>query len=151
LLDIINQSHSFSLTGNMEFHLQNLLDKKGRQLEQAATLGQRVLAQQLELEERIRQLQETEDLQSKAEKSHELTETVTTWDHENEKLFKAFGVSVSRLSLLSTHHGRRVMSEGQDATGMHLPLQLTTKKREYPPCEISSNEVLTNRAGAARC
>src|SRR5882762_6734726 len=49
--------HSSS-AGDMKFHLQNLLDSKEKQLQQAGTLGQRVLAQQMELEERIRQIQE---------------------------------------------------------------------------------------------
>ncbi|KAJ7821017.1 hypothetical protein B0H14DRAFT_3471865 [Mycena olivaceomarginata] len=47
----------FSSAGDMRYHLQSLLDAKERQLQQAGALGQRVLAQQMELEERIRQLQ----------------------------------------------------------------------------------------------
>lgn len=39
-------------------HLQTLLEAKKRQLQGAATLGQRVLEQQVELQERVRQLQE---------------------------------------------------------------------------------------------
>ncbi|KAF6745032.1 hypothetical protein DFP72DRAFT_1018302 [Ephemerocybe angulata] len=38
-------------------HLQSLLDAKERQLNQAGILGQRVLAQQMELEERVKKLQ----------------------------------------------------------------------------------------------
>lgn len=37
--------------------LESLLDAKSRQLEQAGILGQRVLAQQMELEERVKALQ----------------------------------------------------------------------------------------------
>jgi len=56
---LIYSAHSSS-AGDMRFHLQNLLDSKEKQLQQAGTLGQRVLAQQMELEERIRQLQEAD-------------------------------------------------------------------------------------------
>ena len=41
----------------LQSHLRSLLDAKERQLTQAGALGQQVLAQQMELEERIRQLQ----------------------------------------------------------------------------------------------
>ena len=41
----------------LKAHLQTLLEAKERQLLQAGTLGQRVLAQQMELEERIRKIQ----------------------------------------------------------------------------------------------
>ncbi|KAK7027275.1 hypothetical protein VNI00_015364 [Paramarasmius palmivorus] len=43
---------------DVKSHLQTLLDVKEKQLQQAGTFGQRVLAQQMELEERIRHLQE---------------------------------------------------------------------------------------------
>src|SRR5690348_15342846 len=38
-------------------HLQTLLEAKERQLHQAGIIGQRVLAQQMELEERVKKLQ----------------------------------------------------------------------------------------------
>ena len=40
-------------TGDMRQHLQNLLDTKDRQVQQVATLGERVLQQRMELEEKI--------------------------------------------------------------------------------------------------
>ena len=94
--------HSSS-TGDMRFHLQNLLDSKEKQLQQAGTLGQRVLAQQMELEERIRQLQEADadkgeddELDAEAtERYRELAETIRTWDAENAQLSSAFGSKVS--------------------------------------------------------
>ncbi|KAI6019868.1 hypothetical protein F5J12DRAFT_968007 [Pisolithus orientalis] len=49
---------AFSSTGERKFQLQLLLDTKEKQLQQAGALGQRVLAQQIELEEKIRQIQE---------------------------------------------------------------------------------------------
>ena len=94
--------HSSS-AGDMRFHLQNLLDSKEKQLQQAGTLGQRVLAQQMELEERIRQLQEIDadkgeddELDAEAtERYRELAETISTWDAENAQLSSAFGSKVS--------------------------------------------------------
>ncbi|GLB42302.1 putative meiotic cell cortex C-terminal pleckstrin homology [Lyophyllum shimeji] len=91
----------FSSAGDMKFHLQNLLDSKEKQLQQAGTLGQRVLAQQMELEERIRQLQELEadkgdddEIDEYArERYRELAETLVAWDNENAQLSSAFGSS----------------------------------------------------------
>lgn len=87
--------------GDMKNHLQALLDNKERQLQQAGTLGQRVLAQQMELEERIRQLQELDidkpddepvDLETK-DRFRELAQTLTDWDSENAQLSSGFGSS----------------------------------------------------------
>jgi hypothetical protein len=89
----------FSTAGDMKYHLQNLLDSKEKQLQQAGSLGQRVLAQQMELEERIRQLQVLEadkgeddeiDLGAR-ERYRELAETILSWDTENAQLSSAFG------------------------------------------------------------
>ncbi|RDB29713.1 Nuclear migration protein NUM1, partial [Hypsizygus marmoreus] len=94
----------FSSAGDMKFHLQNLLDNKEKQLQQAGTLGQRVLAQQMELEERIRQLQELEadkseddEIEEQArERYRELADTLVSWDAENAQLSSAFGNSKQR-------------------------------------------------------
>jgi len=48
----------FSTADNMKMHLQHLLDSKGKQLQQAGSLGQCILAQQKELEEQIKQIQD---------------------------------------------------------------------------------------------
>jgi hypothetical protein len=115
-------AHSSS-AGDMRFHLQNLLDSKEKQLQQAGTLGQRVLAQQMELEERIRQLQEAdadkgEDDELDAEATgryRELAETIRTWDAENAQLSSAFGSKVSfgyPIFILSVPGGRKNDMEG---------------------------------------
>ncbi|KAG6873178.1 hypothetical protein C0995_001788 [Termitomyces sp. Mi166 len=91
----------FSSAGDMKFHLQTILDNKEKQLQQAATLGQRVLAQRVELEERIRQLQELEAEKADddvvdttaRERYHELADTMLAWDGENAQLSTAFGSS----------------------------------------------------------
>ncbi|KAH7913300.1 hypothetical protein BJ138DRAFT_1124484 [Hygrophoropsis aurantiaca] len=90
---------TFSSTSERKFQLQLLLDEKEKQLQQAGTLGQRVLAQQIELEERVRQLQDLdaergddEDFDSEArERYRELAETIKTWNSENAQLSSAFG------------------------------------------------------------
>ncbi|KAJ7088122.1 hypothetical protein C8R44DRAFT_819509 [Mycena epipterygia] len=87
----------FSSAGDMKYHLQSLLDSKEKQLQQAGTLGQRILAQQMELEERIRQLQEIdadkldEDRvdDDARDRYRELAETLTAWDRENADLSTA--------------------------------------------------------------
>ncbi|KAF9445809.1 hypothetical protein P691DRAFT_762180 [Macrolepiota fuliginosa MF-IS2] len=90
--------------GDMNFYLQNLLDRKEKQLQQAGNLGQRVLAQQMELEERIRQIQEfvvdkpdEEEVDHQARvKYRELSDTILSWDSENAQLSSAFGTSAKR-------------------------------------------------------
>ncbi|CAL1699777.1 unnamed protein product [Somion occarium] len=83
-------------SGDMRFYLQNLLDGKEKQLQQAGTLGQQLLAQRMELEERIRQLQDfdldagDDDDATIREKYRELAETIKAWDAENEQLSDAF-------------------------------------------------------------
>lgn len=94
----------FSSAGDMKSHLQSLLDSKEHQLQQAATFGQRVLAQRMELEERIRQLQEVEVDKSEddeidqdsLDKYKELAETVMSWDNENAELSSTFSSSKVR-------------------------------------------------------
>ncbi|KAH7926165.1 hypothetical protein BV22DRAFT_1087687 [Leucogyrophana mollusca] len=90
---------AFSSTSERKFQLQLLLDEKEKQLQQAGTLGQRVLAQQIELEERVRQLQELDaergdedEFDSDArERYRELAETIKTWNLENAQLSSTFG------------------------------------------------------------
>lgn len=89
-------------SGDMRFYLQNLLDGKEKQLQQAGTLGQQLLAQRMELEERIRQLQELDldvsnddsDDATVREKYRELAETIKAWDAENEVLSNTFVTGV---------------------------------------------------------
>ncbi|KAG1843143.1 hypothetical protein DFJ58DRAFT_805024 [Suillus subalutaceus] len=84
---------AFSSAGQRKFRLQQLLDNKEKQLQQAGTLGQR------KLEEKIRQLQEFDvehaedgELDTDArERYRELAETIADWDAENAQLSSAFG------------------------------------------------------------
>lgn len=99
--ELTDDPFAATTAGDMNFYLQNLLDRKEKQLQQAGNLGQRVLAQQMELEERIRQIQESVvdrpedeevDTQTRA-KYRELSETILSWDSENAQLSSAFGTS----------------------------------------------------------
>lgn len=88
--------------GSMRSYLQNLLDTKEKQLQQAGTLGQRVLAQQMELEERVRQLQDIDSERTEEEevsvdtrqRYRDLANTLKSWDEENLTLSSTFGTSV---------------------------------------------------------
>ncbi|CCO29344.1 Anucleate primary sterigmata protein A [Rhizoctonia solani AG-1 IB] len=88
----------------MRVQLQALLDDKEKQLNLAGTLGQRILAQQLELEERINQLVDAEDrLQTNPEdgdsemrtKLQELADVMQGWETENERMFSSFGTKLN--------------------------------------------------------
>ena len=84
-------NNPLSTAGDMKFHLKILLDSKERQLQQADSLGLRVLAQQIELEERIRQLQELkadkgeeDEIDHEArQRYHDRAEIIMAWDSEN--------------------------------------------------------------------
>jgi hypothetical protein len=92
-----------SSTGDMRFHLKAFLDSKEKQLQYAGTLGQRVLAQQMELEERIGQLakaaadkSEGDEVDAEVvERYRELAGTIRTWDAENAQLSSVFESKVS--------------------------------------------------------
>ncbi|KAL1734245.1 hypothetical protein EV714DRAFT_281352 [Schizophyllum commune] len=95
----------------MKYQLQSLLDSKEKQLQQAGTLGQRVLAQQMELEERIRQIQEFAadhsedddiDLQVR-DKYEELANTIRAWDTENAQLSSPSSAAQSRRAKNAAH------------------------------------------------
>jgi len=47
--------------GDMKSHLQILLDGKEKALKQVGTLGQRILSQQVQLDERVHQLHKLEE------------------------------------------------------------------------------------------
>ena len=94
--------HPYTHTaGDIKYHLQAVLLSKGEQLEQAATLGQRVLAQQMELEERIRQLQDMDadkadddELDPETtDRYRDLVDTIQAWDAENAQLSSSFASS----------------------------------------------------------
>jgi hypothetical protein len=102
-------NNGLSSIGDMRLHLQNLLDLKEKQLQQAGTLGQRILAQQVELEERVRQLQEVEadkgddeDLDSDIrDRYRDLANVVKAWDSENGQLSSNLGSKVGSSSASS--------------------------------------------------
>ena len=91
----------------MRLHLQNLLDGKEMQLQQAAALGERLLAQRVELEERVRLLQEVDADKSDEitadmrERYRELADAVRAWELGNVQLTSAFTSSV-RIVVLYT-------------------------------------------------
>jgi hypothetical protein len=91
--------------GNLGIQLQALLDDKEKQLRLAGTLGQRFLAQQMELEERISQLNDLEAAKTGAtddeaveseirDKLQELKDTMSSWESENHDLFGVLGNKV---------------------------------------------------------
>jgi hypothetical protein len=85
---------------DMRQHLQTLLDGKEKQLQQAAALGERLLAQRVELEERVRLLQEmdadkTDEITADMrERYRELADAVRTWDFGNGQLTATFTSAV---------------------------------------------------------
>ena len=102
--DIGNDKDSLKIStaNDMKTHLQHLLDSKEKQLQQVGSLGQRVLAQQMELEERVRQIQEVieedrgeggeEQLDEETrDRYRQLADTLLAWNDENAKLSSAFG------------------------------------------------------------
>jgi hypothetical protein len=90
---------------DMRQHLQNLLDGKEKQLQQAAALGESLLAQRVELEGRVRLLQEVDADKSDEitadmrERYRELADTVRAWELGNVQLTSTFTSSVRILVL----------------------------------------------------
>lgn len=97
-----------SSIGGMKSHLQFLLDNKEKQLQQVGTLGQRILSQQVLLDERVRELHKLEadlgdnqDLDSEIrERYRKLTEMVEVWDADNARLTQLFTPKVRLFSHL---------------------------------------------------
>ena len=92
-----NSLSNGSSSGDMRFFLQSLLDEKEKQLQQAGTLGQQLLAQRMELEDTVRIMLETLDAgegDEVREKLRELEETMKMWDAENDQLSTTDGVKV---------------------------------------------------------
>ena len=95
----------------MRARLQTLLDQKEQELQSAGSLGQRILAQQMELEERINQISELElgrtglkddEIESEMRtKLNDLADTMNSWQHENQQLWSGFGPKVSMRDLYS--------------------------------------------------
>ncbi|KZS93912.1 hypothetical protein SISNIDRAFT_484879 [Sistotremastrum niveocremeum HHB9708] len=95
---------SFPSTDDIRLRLQVLLDSKEKQLAMASTLGQRLLSQQMDLEERISQLarlessrngQDMDDVPTEMRlKLKELVDSVQSWDKENTDLFNSVDDSI---------------------------------------------------------
>ena len=89
-------------TGDMRQHLQNLLDTKDRQVQQVATLGERVLQQRMELEEKIYQLRDldvdrgdSDDINGETRlRYHDLANMLKSWEEENVQLAGTLGIEV---------------------------------------------------------
>ncbi|KAF7798463.1 hypothetical protein EIP86_009684 [Pleurotus ostreatoroseus] len=93
-----NSLNNGTSSGDMRFYLQSLLDDKEKQLQQAGTLGQQLLAQRMELDDTVKMLQEMLDVGDGDEvrdKLRELDETIRSWDAENEQLSVPLGVKVN--------------------------------------------------------
>ncbi|KDQ07329.1 hypothetical protein BOTBODRAFT_610501 [Botryobasidium botryosum FD-172 SS1] len=98
--------------GDMRLQLQALLDEKVEQLKLTGTLGQRILAQQMELDERITQIHQLDQANNGyfpdgddasnelREKLEELSQKLQQWNVENEQLRDglALGAPASRPS-----------------------------------------------------
>ena len=84
--------------------LKTLLDQKEHELQSAGSLGQRILAQKMGLEERINQISELEsgrtglkddEIESEIRaKLNDLADTMHTRQHENQPLWSGFGPKV---------------------------------------------------------
>ncbi|KAJ7468059.1 hypothetical protein FB451DRAFT_1039936, partial [Mycena latifolia] len=64
--------------GDMKYHFPCFLDSNAKQLEQAGTPGHQLLAQQTELDERIRLLQEIDADKLARDRYCELAETLSS-------------------------------------------------------------------------
>ena len=103
-------SHPHRLLYDVRARLQTLLDQKEQELQSAGSLGQRILAQQMELMERKSQILELElghtglkddEIESEMRaKLNNLAETVHSWQHENQQLWSGFVLKVSMRDLL---------------------------------------------------
>ena len=97
-------------------HLHSLVEDKGKQLQLVGSLGQRFLSQQVELEERLAQMDEAEHTASTSghvDKSmdlrrrlEDLAHTMQTWEAENQQMWTALtiGSGVSRATPYKTYN-----------------------------------------------
>lgn len=100
-------------------HLQSLLEQKSSQLQMLGTMGQEILKQQTELEERIRGFENDEDDEEVGEgtkqKLTELDEAMRTWENQNEGMMRELGGKVgyggeTSLTLSCPIHRRQLPS-----------------------------------------
>lgn len=98
-------------TTNLRTQLQGLIDEKEQQLARAGALGQQLLAQQVELNERIAALERYEHIASSGsrtpdpegdpelrQKLTELSEALQSWDNDNEKIWTGIAAGGARVS-----------------------------------------------------
>ncbi|KZT01198.1 uncharacterized protein LAESUDRAFT_731408 [Laetiporus sulphureus 93-53] len=90
-------------TAGLRLRLQNLIDSKEQQIQQAGELGQQLVTQRVELEERMRQLDQEDYWDSGSDddddaeggvrgRNLDLEDTLSAWDVENERLATGFGL-----------------------------------------------------------
>ncbi|EKM57970.1 uncharacterized protein PHACADRAFT_251900 [Phanerochaete carnosa HHB-10118-sp] len=125
--------------GDVRELLQNLLDSKEKQLQQAGELGQQLLTQRVELEERIRQLQELDlegdDGDDLRDHYRELTDTIKAWDAENEQLSSIFlpkhtnGFSTSPPAELSRGEVERTMERAKASANGTIAAQSSRRAK----------------------
>lgn len=148
---------SLAATGDIRLHLQNILDNKEKQLQQAGTLGQQLLTQRMELEERIRQLQEydldgvsgEDDMDVNVrDKYRELADTLKAWDAENDQLSNLFGSKVRCITGLR-RCGSLTSRLSRQMASMHPP-PLVIRNRWTGPKPMPSALLLLNRHVAPR-
>ncbi|KAH9177580.1 hypothetical protein EDB89DRAFT_2218243 [Lactarius sanguifluus] len=128
--------HSSS-SDDMRQHLQNLLDGKEKQLQQAAALGERLLAQRVELEERVRLIQEVD-----ADKTDEVTADIRERYRELADTVRAWDFGIVQLTTAFTHSNVNGSLPSQ-SFGVHEPLR---DEPERPKPASGSSAAQTRRA-----
>lgn len=109
-------------SGDVRFLLQSLLDDKEKQLQQAGTLGQQLLAQRMELDDTVRMLLEMLDAgdgDEVREKLGELEDTIKSWDTENEQLSIPLGIKVRSSVTSSSSCLTECFSSRRTARSLH--------------------------------
>ena len=89
---------SNDMTGHaLRQHLSALLEQKSSQLQTLGTMGQEILKQQQELEERIRGFEEDDEEEvgfETKDKLRELDEAMRSWEDQNEIMMRDLGGKV---------------------------------------------------------
>jgi hypothetical protein len=103
-------------------HLASLMDQKSSQLQVLGSMGQEILKQQQELEERIKDFEEEgeDDVGDEARsRLRDLDNAMKTWEDQNEGMLRELGAKVSTLmigqsaELISSRRPRRRQSQSQ--------------------------------------
>src|SRR6266404_1383126 len=90
-------SYPHGLLSSVRARLQTVLDQKEQELQSADNLSQRILAQKMELKERINQISELElghtslqddEIESEMHtRLNDLADTMNSWKHENQQIW----------------------------------------------------------------